>query len=137
MTDRLKIQAAEAVYPLLSIFHEVNGLPLRSVRQNYFEGSRVSIVLECGSRTLTLRADENDDTVNIFLDGIADFTVDQVEIVDEQEPWKEFIGQEFGWGWIMVNQQGYLDGVVLSFGGIVPQLMITVMASSLKVRKIH
>jgi hypothetical protein len=35
-----------------------------------------------------------------------------------------------------VNQQGYLDGVLLSFGGVIPQLLITVVASSLKTRKV-
>jgi len=45
--------------------------------------------------------------------------------------------KSFGWGWLTINQQGYIDGDMLSFAGITPRLLITVVASSLKVSGIE
>jgi hypothetical protein len=50
--------------------------------------------------------------------------------------WREFVGQPFGWGWAVMNQQGYSDGVLLSFGGVTPQVLLEVIASSLKTHRI-
>jgi Family of unknown function (DUF6334) len=36
------------------------------------------------------------------------------------------------WGWITINQQDALDGILISFGGISPQVMLNVIASSIK-----
>jgi hypothetical protein len=44
---------------------------------------------------------------------------------------------QFGWGWITMNQQGYCDGLLLSFGKVIfPQLVLNVMASAIEVGKI-
>jgi hypothetical protein len=48
------------------------------------------------------------------------------------EPWRNLIGQAFGWGWITINQQDALDGILLSFDGIIPLVMLNVIASSIK-----
>jgi len=48
-------------------------------------------------------------------------------------PWKKFLGKELGWTWVAVNQQGYCDSVMLSFDGIVPTILLNVVASSIKV----
>ena len=56
--------------------------------------------------------------------------------IDLSESWRDLIGAEFWWGWIAVNQQGYSDGVLLSFNGIDPQVLLNVIASSIVVRRI-
>ena len=54
--------------------------------------------------------------------------------VSSNEPWVNFIGKVFGWGWITLNQQGYCDGVLLSFEQVVfPEVALNVIASSIKV----
>jgi hypothetical protein len=53
------------------------------------------------------------------------------------KPWRGFIGEPFGWGWITINQQDALDGILISFAGITPQLMLNVMASSIEEGIIH
>lgn len=58
------------------------------------------------------------------------------EEISNRQPWSDVIGKQFGWGWVTVNQQGYLDGVLLSLNGIVPEILINVVASEIKVRKI-
>lgn len=48
-------------------------------------------------------------------------------------PWKKLLGKECGWTWVATNQQGYCDSVMLSFDGIVPTVLIHVIASSIEV----
>lgn len=128
-----KVKAAEALFPLLSTFHEVNGLSLKAVRQEAEEGSLVGLVLDFGSKVLVVKADADDDTVEFWVTSSSVTEPKKGTEASSENPWREFIGREFGWGWVSVNQQGYLDGIVLSFGGVIPQLLITVVASSLKV----
>jgi len=132
MTSTVKLKTAEALFPLLSVFHEVDGALLKTVRQMITEESITAISLDFGSKALMIEAEEDDDTVTISIrDGLP-----QGDEINNQQPWIDLIGKPMGWGWVMVNQQGYLDGVLLSFGGVIPQLLITVVASSLKTRKV-
>jgi Family of unknown function (DUF6334) len=39
-------------------------------------------------------------------------------------------------GYAVVNQQGYCDGLLLSFGDIRPKVLLQVMASSIEVKAI-
>lgn len=48
-------------------------------------------------------------------------------------PWKKLLGKELGWTWVAINQQGYRDSVMLSFDGIVPTILLHVIASSIEV----
>jgi hypothetical protein len=47
------------------------------------------------------------------------------------------IGEAFGLGWITTNQQDALNGILLSFGGIRPQVMLNLVASSIVESVIH
>jgi hypothetical protein len=132
----IKTRTAEALFPLLSAFHEVNGLPLRAVRQGLAEDSLVSIVLDFESKALIIRADGEDDTIEFWVVDSSGPERSQGDDASQSLPWKDFVEQEFGWGWVTVNQQGYLDGLILSFGGIMPQLVVTVVASSLKLSRV-
>jgi hypothetical protein len=127
------VKAAEALFPLLSAFHEVNGLLLKAVREEVVEELLVGLVLDFGSKALMIKADPDDDTVDFWVTSFSAQEWREGAEVSSALPWREFIGRGFGWGWVSVSQQGYLDGLVLSFGGILPQLLVTVVASSLKV----
>ncbi|MEZ2346465.1 DUF6334 family protein [Terriglobus sp. RCC_193] len=128
-----KVKAAEALYPLLSAFHEVNGLLLKAVRREVVDDLFVGLVLDFESKALMIKADPDDDTLDFWVTNSSAQDWKEATEVSSTHPWREFIGTEFGWGWVSVNQQGYLDGLVWSFGGILPQLLVTVVASSLKV----
>ncbi|MGA2858719.1 MAG: DUF6334 family protein [Candidatus Sulfotelmatobacter sp.] len=132
-----KTRAAEALFPLLSSFHALNGLSLKAVRETRVDEMVVSIVLDFDSKLLILAADENNDTIELVVRDSSDS--EQPPPGGEKghsSPWQGFIQKKFGWGWVTINQQGYLDGVLLSFDGINPQLIVTVVASSLKVSHI-
>lgn len=128
----VKNRTAEAIAPMLSAFHTIGDRPLLGVWQNYSEASLERIVLVFDQVSLIIVADEDDDSIDFT-------TADTTEGSDLgginaslSEPWRKFIGKPFGWGWVTVNQQGYCDGLLLSFGGIVPQIALGVMASSIK-----
>lgn len=133
MTSTVKLRAAEALFPLLTVFQEIDGARLDGVTQLGSDGAVLEIRLHVGSRFLGIKAVEEDDTIDLFLGG--DQGVARGEAVDHLQPWSNLLGKQIGWGWVMVNQQGYLDGILLSFGGVVPDLLIAVVASSLQVRK--
>ena len=121
---------------MLSVFHAISGSHLRAVRQVVVQGLVERFVFDFESDRLVVRADEDDDTVDLGITHPSD-RGDPNEIdVSRSDDWQNFIGTQFGWGWITVNQQGYCDGILLSFEGIVPQLLLNVMASSVKVAKI-
>jgi hypothetical protein len=132
----VKTKIAETLFSTLSAFHDVSGLILRAVTVGRSGDSLARITFDFGTRALVLRADEEDDTVEFW--STESTLLEPSEKNDDRDVylWKQSIGQEFGWGWVTVNQQGYLDGVMLSFGGITPQFLITAAASCLKVSHI-
>lgn len=128
-----KTTAAEALYPTLSVFHSVSGHPLKGVWQIRAQGSVEKLVLGFGAQVLVVTADANDDSLDVDVAASADFQdADRVDVSDVA-PWDAYAGKSFGWGWIAINQQGYCDGMLLSFEGIIPQLILNVVASSIKV----
>jgi hypothetical protein len=132
----VKSRTAEAIAPMLTAFHAVVDRPLRAAWEVYIEGSLDRVVLDFGQISLVVAADENDDSIDITATETADLR--GVGGVDRSlvDPWNNLIGKPFGWGWVTVNQQGYCDGLLLSFGGIVPQVLLNVIASSIKIAAI-
>jgi Family of unknown function (DUF6334) len=129
----VKTDIAEAAAPVLEMFHALGERPLSAVRQICTEGSLDEIIFDFGSVSMVVAADEEDDSIDIAIsEGNRPKGVD----ASRQEPWSELIGKPFGWGWLTINQQGYCDGILLSFGDIRPQVLLNVMASSIKVAAI-
>src|SRR5258708_8030949 len=127
--------AAEALCPILSSFHSIGRQSLKAVWQRYTDGSMDKLVLDFGVVSLIVVANPNDDSVDIMSTDATDLRNTGVD-ASHLEPWESFIGKPFGWGWITINQQGYCDGLLLSFGGIVPQVILNVISSSIKVSAI-
>ena len=129
----VNMRAAEALYPVLSVFHSIASLPLQDVWQVHSEGSVDRLILDFNSTSLVISANEDDDSIECSAVN-APFVDEGCRLdVSDREPWKNFIGSSFGWGWVTVNQQGNCDGLLLSFEGIAPQVVLNVIASSLKV----
>lgn len=120
---------------LLLNFHKIDAQVLQGVWRVYFEQSLDKIILKFDHDSLSIEAVPDDDTIT--LQTISNTNLNLEDAIDGSlsEPWHNFIGQSFGWGWITINQQEAVDGVLLSFRGLVPQIILNVMASSIKVSK--
>jgi len=125
------------LHPLLSEFHGINGQPLRVVWRVYAEQCLDKIILRFDQDSLVMEAEPYDDTLVFHLTRNEDLNINGWIDASQFEPWSGFIGKPFGWGWVTINQQDALDGVLLSFDGIIPQLMLNVMASSIVESIIH
>jgi hypothetical protein len=79
-----------------------------------------------------MEAEPYDDTIKFHLISNNDRNTDGWIDASQSKPWSSFIGKTFGWGWITINQQDALDGILLSFDGIIPEVMLNVIASSIK-----
>jgi hypothetical protein len=128
-----KTEIANALLPILSRFQSVGDRQLQAVNYIYSEGSLDRVLLDFGAMLVLIKANEGDDTIDFEIAETVDLHNTQVVNVGHQEPWQNFIGRSFGWGWAIVNQQGYCDGLLLSFNGLFPRLILNVAASSIKV----
>ena len=131
-----KLKVAEALAPILSAFHAVTGKPLQRVRSFFAEGSLSSLALDFDGASLVFVADDSDDSIDVKLAQSDPQACSDGVDASTTPPWGGMVGQPFGWGWITVNQQGYSDGVLLSFGSAFPQIALNVVASSIKIATI-
>ena len=125
------------LHPLLLEFHGINGHLLRAVWRVYKQESLDKIVLGFDQDSLVVEAEPDDDTIVFHLISNNDRNKDDWIDASHSELWSSFIGETFGWGWITINQQDALDGILLSFGGIRPQVMLNVIASSIEESFVH
>lgn len=118
-------------------FHRLTGQTLQAVWRVYTDESLDKIILEFDNDSLIVEAEPADDTVKLQVyNGVVNKIFTAVD-ANHTQPWIDYLGEVFGWGWITINQQDAFDGILLSFGGITPQIMLNVMASSIKESKIH
>jgi Family of unknown function (DUF6334) len=110
---------------------------LRAVYRVAGEGEEnETLALDFTTKRLVFTADPDDDTIRLGCEPLPAGGSDAAQRIDGAAPWNSLLGREFGWGWVTINQQGYCDGVLLSFDGIVPTLLLTVAASALSVAQI-
>lgn len=133
MIQSIAVPVAEALHQALSVFHAVSQESLRAVR---VENDLERVIFDFDKGALVVEGNPDDDSIEIRLVSQGEFAGIQAVAASHLDPWAPFIGKPFGWGWITVNQQGYCDGLLLSFGGIDPQLLLTVAASALVVSTI-
>lgn len=125
------------LHSILLEFHGLNEHPLRGVWHVYTDECLDKIVLEFEQNSLMVEAEPNDDSIMFHVINNNDRDTNGWIDTSRSEVWRDFIGEPFGWGWITINQQDFLDGVLLSFNGITPQVMLNVMASSIEESIIH
>jgi hypothetical protein len=87
-TAAIKRKAAEALFPLFSIFHDVNGLALEFVRRAETEGSRDRIIFAFRSKNLILQAVEGDDTLELWTDALSDKDAANGQDASHFHPWR-------------------------------------------------
>ena len=125
------------LHSLLLKFHGINRHALKVVWRVYIDECLDKIVLEFEQDSLVVQAEPDDDTIMFHVIKNNDRETNGWIDASRSEVWKDFIGEPFGWGWITINQQDFLDGILLSFDGITPQVMLNVMASSIEESIIH
>jgi hypothetical protein len=94
----------------------------------YTDTDSATLIVNTDGGGLHFRADP-DDTLYWGDGPIEESDVD----LSEQEPWRSLIGLECDFAWSTINQQGYMDGALLSFGGMLPRIALNVIASTIKV----
>ena len=135
--DIVKTRVAEALSPMLDVFHSIGEAPLHLVRYVYAEGCLERIVLSFGRTSLVALADEDDDTIVLWTASTESLEISaEVDMRLATTLWEPFVGKQFGWGYVVVNQQGYCDGLLLGFADIRPKVFLQVVASSIEVRSI-
>ncbi len=128
---------SESLRQVLSTFQTIDDergddeSPLRNVWYIRNDSCLEQVVLQLGDMFLVVAANQDDDTV--ILSTALSFDTTTAENVSTSGTWHDLIGKSFGWGWATVNQQGYCDGIMLSFSGIEPKVCLNVIASSIKV----
>ncbi len=118
----------------LDTFHELASKEeqkLEGVFQRVEDSCRDLIVLRFASYALSFLAELDYDTIEVRCQEADAVDVSGLKSVDAVSPWSSLIGRPFGWGWVAINQQGYQDGVLLSFGGLKPSVLLMVEASSI------
>lgn len=118
----------------LDAFYSIENECLAKVLWRHREDTPEALGLIFETRTLLIHANEDDDTISVAAD--ERLNADECTDLSSSSFWRSFLGQLFGWGWVTTNQQGYRDGVLLSFAGITPQVMLEVVASSIKMHRI-
>lgn len=116
----------------LDVFHAFGASEpqhLEEVYERLEDGCKITLILKFQEKCLIFSAEPDDDTISVEDSNSIDVSV--YRRIDSSELWRPLIGKQFGWGWITVNQQGYCDGVMLSFEGIRPRILLSVAASSL------
>jgi len=110
---------------------------LEAVLQRIEDGCRNLVALKFPAGMMTFAADADSDEVEVRFQETETFDPSGLARADTVAPWSSLIGRPFGWGWAAVNQQGYQDGVLLSFGGLEPSVLLVAAASSLRVYSVN
>jgi hypothetical protein len=131
--ENAKSKIAEAAVTMLSSFQALGEEPLRDVRYIYADGSLDRIILYFGSRLVEVAADGTDDTIDFSVRECGNEAGGEGPPEKRVQTWAKFLGKPLFWVWVMVGQGGYLDGLIISFGGMIPDVLLTVVASSIKV----
>lgn len=126
------VAAAVALDAVLQRFEDLECRRLSGVWLRYEHESVAEVVLDFGDLFLAAVAEEDYDTLKIEIrsgQALTAFT-DASGIA----PWNLYLGQGFSWGWLTMDQKGYVDGVLLGFGDdIYPKIVLNVIASEIKV----
>jgi hypothetical protein len=127
--NNAKIKAGTALRPVIEAFHIGDGQLLTFVSEVYEDSCLTRIVFAFERNTLTVAANAEDDNVALSVTNPSGRL--PPHDASDREPWVSIIRELFRWGWRTLNQQGYCDGVLLSFRRIIPRFVLTVEASSL------
>lgn len=120
---------------IMDAFHACSSEGAEIVEEVYERnspGCREALALKLTTKVLLFSADPADDTITVNCESAAAFGFAGLERA-ASAVLRSLVGRTFFWGWATVNQQGYSDGVMLSFDHLYPAVLVNVIASSLAV----
>jgi hypothetical protein len=106
---------------------------LRDVYERVVDGCRSDLILRWNDGSLLFRADIDTDSLEAEFHVGAFALSRKYRSLRSTSPWSEYLGKSCGWTWLAVDQQGYWDTALLSFDGVIPSVLLNVMASSIYV----
>ena len=113
---------------------------VKHVAQRVIDGCRSDVLLDFGDCFLQIHVDDNDDTLSAqfvdsttFADNLFEGGATWAELVE----CGEWVGKSCDLTWLAVNSQGYCDSFLIAFDGIVPQVMLHGIASSIELFRIQ
>lgn len=106
---------------------------LNYVLERIVHGCRDELVLDLGDSFLRFGVDIDTDTITSRFEPCPFRAKKSYKSIGSSRPWKTWLGKQCGWTWLAVNQQGYLDSVLMSFDGIEPNVLLQTIASSIEV----
>jgi len=109
---------------------------LKDVFEKEVYGTRAELIFDFGDCYLKFGVDNDTDQIVPEFNAIAFRKGKTHRSLQRAEPWKQAVGQRIGWTWLAMNQQGYCDTAMLSFGDIVPSIMLHVLGSSVQIFEI-
>ena len=118
----------------LKPFLEAQGRQLTAVLSND-TGEGEDLILAFGAEALIFRCNEDSDAITVSFEAIPE--LEDADDLTASSAWSRFIGKEFSTGWLTLNQQGYTDGALLSFDGVVPEVGLNVVAAAFEVLEIR
>ena len=96
-------------------------------------GLRDEIILDFGDCFLQFGVNPDTDSIVPRFHGRKFASRRGYRSVGGAAPWSRYLGEECGWTWLAINQQGYWDTALISFDAVIPNILLNVMASSLYV----
>ena len=118
----------------LKPFLQAQGRQLTAVLGND-TGEGEEIILAFSAEGLVFRCNEDSDAISVSFEAIT--ALEGADDLTAEPTWSRFIGKEFSTGWLTLNQQGYTDGALLSFDGVVPEVGLNVVAAAFEVLEIR
>ncbi len=106
---------------------------LKNVYEKIVHGCRDEIVLDLETCFLLFRVNIDSDELSASYQAKSFHASRSHRSIRTTKLWSKYIGKSYGWNWLAVNQQGYLDTVLISFMGIEPNVMLQAVASSIEV----
>ena len=80
-----------------------------------------------------IKIQENTDEIDI----VETINLENMTTIATHPIWMQFIGKELLWAWLLINSQGYRDGIRFEFKGINTAVELVAISSSLKIYKIE
>ena len=118
----------------LQPFLQAQGMQLTAVLSND-TGEGEEILLAFGAEGLVFHCNEDSDAITVTFEPLPE--LEDADDLTADPAWSRFIGKELSTGWLMQNQQGYADGALLSFDGVVPEIGLNVVAAAFEVLEIR
>ncbi len=93
------------------------------------------IILAFASDGLTFACGAETDALMLSWGGIGE--LEEAEDLTADPAWSRLIGKELSSGWLTLNQRGHVDGALLSFDGVVPEIGLNVVAGAFEILDIR